>query len=393
MTNIDPSGTRAAPAIPPTILFVEDDDMVRQITEETLRAVGYRVVSVQDGIEALEALRQMQPDLILSDVRMPRCDGFELLRRLRCDPLQDRTPFIIMSAKAETSDQRMGMSLGADDYVTKPFKPGDLLKTIEMRLQRAAAINDILQQQQRFLMRVLPHELRTPLTGIIGYAELLTVIGESGETLKPEELVDYGYNIGKSGARLLRVAEDFSLWSWLEAEVDVARKGRASPMKAQVLDGAALRRWCHAVAESYGRSGDCAIEVETVHVMAPGDGLDRVVTHLVENACKFSLPGTRVSVAVRTRNSLCEIVVTDSGRGMSEEEIARVGVMRQFGRERFEQQGMGMGLVLVQTFARLGGGDFTMERNATEGGITVRLRLPVLAEPGTDLDEAGGGDT
>ena len=383
--------TVTASAIPSTILFAEDDDLVRQIAEETLCAAGYRVVSVQDGMEALEALRRVQPDLILSDVRMPRLDGFELLRRVRSDPEQQRIPFIVMSAKAETADQRMGMSLGADDYVTKPYDAVDLLKTIEVRLQRAAAVADILQQQHRFLMRVLPHELRTPLTGIIGYAELMTHVGESGETLSAAELVDYGSNLGKSGNRLLRVAEDFSLWAWLEAERAAVRKGRAARLKPQLLTGASLRRWCHEVAEKYGRPGDCALEVEDATVMGPAEGMERVVTHLVDNAFKFSLPGMTVQVAARQQNSSYGIVVKDAGRGMSDEEVARIGAMQQFGRDRFEQQGIGMGLVLAQSFARLGGGNFSVERNQSGVGMTARLTLPVQVASVRSQEELNGG--
>jgi CheY-like chemotaxis protein len=203
--------------LPSTILLAEDDPLIREVTEQTLQSVGYRVVSVQDGQEAIEALQRVRPDLILSDVRMPRIDGFELLQRVRSDHDYRATPFIIMSAKAETSDQRMGMSLGADDYVTKPYLSADLLKTIEVRLARASLVNDRLRHHQQFLMRVLPHELRTPLSGIIGYADLMVLLGESGDTLTGKDLVDYGQNIGRSGQRLLGIAEDFSLWSWLES--------------------------------------------------------------------------------------------------------------------------------------------------------------------------------
>lgn len=362
--------------VPSTILFAEDDELVRQIAEETLRGAGYRVVAVGDGVEALEALRQVQPDLILSDVRMPRCDGFEFLQRVRRDPVNLSTPFIIMSAKADTADQRMGMSLGADDYVTKPYKPEDLLKTIEVRLARAALINDILQQQQRFLTRVLPHELRTPLTGIIGYADLMMSVGESGEALTPAELLDYGRNLSRSGHRLLRVAEDFSLWSWLESCSFAVRSGREQEQKPALLTAAMMRQWSRESAEHYGRDHDFVVEMEETTLLVPGEGLERVVSHLIDNAFKFSLPGRIVQVTGRAVGSNYEITVCDRGRGMSDEDLGSIGVMRQFGRERFEQQGIGMGLVLARSFAQLGGGQFQLGRNAEGPGISARLSLP-----------------
>lgn len=92
------------PAQSSTILLVEDDELVREIAAETLRDAGYKVVAMPDGEAAFEVLPTVRPDLILSDVRMPRCTGFELLQRVRIDPAYNPTPFIIMSAKVETSD-------------------------------------------------------------------------------------------------------------------------------------------------------------------------------------------------------------------------------------------------------------------------------------------------
>lgn len=361
--------------LPSTILVAEDDPLIREVMEETLRAEGYRVVSVQDGQEAIEVLPRVRPDLILSDVRMPRCDGFELLRRVRCDHDHRVTPFIIMSAKAEMSDLRMGMSLGADDYVTKPFLAADLLKTIEVRIARVALLNDRLHHQQLFLTRVLPHELRTPLAGIIGYADLMVLLGESGETLTGKDLVDYGRNIGRSGQRLLGIAEDFSLWSWLESAKGAEEREGGPKLRQTEITAEALRHWCEKCVSQYGRAGDLSIEGQSATVMVPKEGLERVIVHLVENALKFSLPGASVQVKIVGSSSACEIRVTDGGRGMSEAELERFGVMRQFGREKFEQQGIGMGLGLARNFAQRGGGNFALVRNVPGPGMTACLTL------------------
>jgi two-component system sensor histidine kinase/response regulator len=360
-----------------TILLAEDDFLVRKIVEETLRSEGYGVVAVANGVEALGALTQVQPDLILSDVRMPECDGFEFLQSVRLEPRHATMPFIIMSAKADTGDLRMGMSLGADDYVTKPFNPGELLKTIEVRLARAALLSEKIKDQQRFLGRVLPHELRTPLTGIIGYADLMTMVGESGATLKPAELVDYGRNIRRSGHRLLRIAKDFSLWSWLESCRFAVRAGEELRRKPFSLTEALIHGWSRESAANYGRDSDIRVAAEEAAVLVPGDGLWRVVTHLIENACKFSLPGSPVQVAGRVDGAHYKITVSDRGRGMNETDMATIGVMRQFGRERVEQQGMGMGLVLALRFAQLAGGDLELANHPPESGLTARLVLPL----------------
>ncbi len=366
----------SAPA-PSTILLAEDDDLVRLIAEETLTDAGYRVVSVPDGAAALEALPRVRPDLILSDVRMPRCDGFEFLQQVRSDPANVTTPFILVSAKADTADQRMGMSLGADDYVTKPFQSRDLLKTIAVRLARASLLGERVQRQQRFLTRVLPHELRTPLTGIIGYAELMQHVAADGGTLTNEELADYAGNLGRSGQRLLRLAEDLSLWAWLENAEGGRRRGETPELGATPIRAAVLQVRCRDIADRFGRAEDLGVQAEDTTVLAAVDGLECVLGHLVENAFKFSLPGSLVRVAVRRQDDRWVFEVRDHGRGLAAAEIAQIGAMQQFGRERFEQQGLGMGLALAGSFARVSGGEFVLGGNTGEPGLTARLTLPL----------------
>src|SRR5580658_5592446 len=140
--------------VPIRVLLVEDEPDVRYVAEAILSSFGYTVTAVANGAEALEAMGEAQPDLILSDIRMPVFDGFQLLQRIRADPVWNQTPFIILSAKAESADLRMGMSLGADDYVTKPYKPHDIRKTIEIRVQRARQVSEAIANNQRFLTRI-----------------------------------------------------------------------------------------------------------------------------------------------------------------------------------------------------------------------------------------------
>lgn len=170
-----------------SVLLVEDDESIREVTELSLELAGYEVLSCPDGLAALDEMRRCVPDLVLSDVVMPKMDGFELLRTVRRSPFWHTLPFVVMSAKADSGDVRLGMSLGADDYLTKPFKTEDLLRTLELRLERAEFIDEITRGKERFLSRVLPHELRTPLTGIIGFADLLVQLAEDGEALENDK--------------------------------------------------------------------------------------------------------------------------------------------------------------------------------------------------------------
>lgn len=118
------------------ILIIEDDLNVRENIFQLLSKVGYDVTAAVDGFEGIDKAINMFPDLILCDVMMPGIDGYDVLRRLANEPATAMIPFIFLTAKTEMSDLRDGMDLGADDYLTKPFKAGTLLKAIESRLAK-----------------------------------------------------------------------------------------------------------------------------------------------------------------------------------------------------------------------------------------------------------------
>ncbi len=121
------------------ILVVEDDYNIRSNIAEILEINGYTPVAASDGAEALSILSNNLPDLIISDVLMPNVSGLELKQQLQTSNTLKEIPFIFLSAKADLRDIREGMNLGADDYLTKPFKLNDLLSTVKLRLEKRKA--------------------------------------------------------------------------------------------------------------------------------------------------------------------------------------------------------------------------------------------------------------
>jgi DNA-binding NarL/FixJ family response regulator len=118
------------------ILIIEDDAQTRENLEIILEMEDLRVFAAPDGRTGLELARREHPDLVLCDVMMPGFDGHDVLRELRTDVATAGIPFIFLTARGERSDQRVGMNLGADDYLCKPVDAEDLLAAINARLQR-----------------------------------------------------------------------------------------------------------------------------------------------------------------------------------------------------------------------------------------------------------------
>lgn len=115
------------------VLFVEDDDVIREATQLALERFGYRVTAVGEGLAGLQAFRDQQPDIALLDVMVPGLDGVSLCRRIRDE---STVPVIMLSARAESIDVVLGLEAGADDYVTKPFDGAVLVARIRAVLRR-----------------------------------------------------------------------------------------------------------------------------------------------------------------------------------------------------------------------------------------------------------------
>jgi two-component system response regulator ResD len=119
----------------PRILLVDDEAMVLEVLCRYLEREGYAVATAADGAAALAAYDEHHPDLVLLDLMLPGVDGLEVLRRIRTD---GAPPVIVLSAKGEEADRVVGLELGADDYVTKPFSPREVVARVRAVLRRAA---------------------------------------------------------------------------------------------------------------------------------------------------------------------------------------------------------------------------------------------------------------
>lgn len=126
-----------------TILLIEDNPEMRENTAEILELSNYKVITAENGKAGVELARKNKPDLIICDIMMPELDGYGVLHMLSKSPETGGIPFIFLTAKAEKNDFRKGMTLGADDYLTKPFDDIELLDAVEVRLKKA----DLLKKE------------------------------------------------------------------------------------------------------------------------------------------------------------------------------------------------------------------------------------------------------
>ncbi len=358
------------------ILVIEDERAIRENILELLDAEEFEAIGAENGQIGIQLAAETLPDLILCDVMMPKMDGHGVLAQLRQNPATATIPFIFLTALADKKALREGMELGADDYLTKPCTPGELLTAIQTRLEKQALLQ---QQSQKKLNELrssitwsLPHELRTPLNGIICSSQFII---EQSESINSPDIREMAEQIYLSGKRLYRTIQNFLSYAELELiaidpqRVQALRNGQISAVKI-AIEAAATQQ-----AKQAERQADLQLELQESRVLISGNHLTKIIEELLDNAFKFSPPGTPVTVTGTAGRENYILSVSDRGRGMTAEQIADIGAYRQFERKLYEQQGSGLGLAIAKRLAELYGGQLTIQ-SAPQQETTVRVTLP-----------------
>ncbi|MBK8027069.1 MAG: HAMP domain-containing histidine kinase [Chloroflexi bacterium] len=353
------------------ILVIEDDDLIRGEVAQWLEFEDFEVLSAPNGREGIRLATEHLPDLILSDIVMPLADGYRVLLELRIQPATALIPIIFITAKSERSDMRYAMELGADDYLSKPFSHTELLQSIRQRLERQRSIQAMTTQQindvRQTILRALPHELRTPLVGVLGIGELLV---QDARTLQPDDIVEYGELLIGSARRLYHIVENSLLHAKLENAAPVQDPPLPVAEMVYVVESTSA-----ALADLHQRRTDISVDVQKSAISIEADALRKILSELLDNALKFSDKGQSVIVTGKATDAGYVFRIADRGRGMTAEEVERIGPYVQFNRELHEQQGLGLGLSIAQRLAQRAGGSLLIE--STPGyGTVVTVTLP-----------------
>ena len=360
------------------ILVIEDEDAVRENIMEALEDIGgFEVVGAANGRLGLEAARTHLPDLVLCDVMMPELTGFGVLVELQKEQGTARIPFIFLTARAEREAMRQGMALGADDYISKPFEPVELVTAVNARLTKQAAMAAEYERQldelRHNIVMAMPHEFRTPLTGIMGGAEILRMAGESIQT---EELMEMTSMIIQSGRRLEHLIENYTVYAQIEIlgmepeQVQQLRQSRTADPD-EIIRTVTLEK-----AQAVNRTATFQLDAGDAVLPMASDNLEKVVAELVDNAFKFSPPNTTISLTSGVASGTFRLSIANEGRGMTAEQIQRVGAYMQFGRMIYEQQGSGLGLIISKRLVELHGGQFRIE-SVPQETTRVSISLPL----------------
>ncbi len=369
------------------ILVIEDEPAILNNILETLEMEGFETEGVAEGHIGLRVARDFQPDLIVCDVMLPELDGFSILLELRHDPATAAIPFIFVTAKADRQSMRKGMELGADDYLTKPFTPPELLAAVMSRLERTTGALRAQRQQideaRRKLVQMVTHELRTPLISISMVPELIS--RQLGQ-LTPEQMQDLLADLGTGSQRLKRLVEQMVLITRLEAGALTGERIRSHGLPTQSWE--LLTAAIDLARKSAYRQPDVTVRLDdrNTDAMVQSDrgALKQALAEVLINAISFSSAGSEVVVSQWRADECVWISVVDHGPGIPAEQLEQVFEdFYQFERESSDQQGIGLGLPLARRIFEAHGGSLTLD-SVVGKGTQVVICLPEL--PSTRLE-------
>ena len=368
-----PTNTSAFGKTQKKVLVIDDTQDIRFIISETLNMFGFQTLTAEDGVSGISMAQDNLPDLIICDINMPNLDGYGTLKAMREHEATAGIPFIFLSGATDKSDMRRGMELGADDYLTKPFTHKELLAAVNTRLEKQAEVqrqsDKRLNELRGNITLALPHELRTPLNGIMGLASLMM---DDYASMPPEEVLESSKFIHDSAMRLHRLIENFLVFSQIELMASESKTIDISGSVEPVVANEVVPELARKIASRFQREGDLHLKAVPVSVLVPLENFIKIVEEIIDNAFKFSEPGQAVNITIEVAEGRCQFVVTDKGRGLTAEQISRIGPHIQFNRQTYEQQGAGLGLFIAQRLTELLGGRFHIDSKADQG-TTVRV--------------------
>ena len=376
----DQEAIPTAPTAEPSrgrILVVDDNADMRRYLVRVLQG-HWQVDTASDGAAALERIRERPPDLIITDIMMPRIDGLELLRRVRTETATEQIPVLLLSARAGEEASVGGLRAGADDYLIKPFSRHELLARIESRLatsrQQAAERQARSQAEHTIRAReeffaALAHELRSPAACLFTWIERLREQGRRGRDSDALDVLE------TAAHTVRRLAEDL---------IDVAR-GTAGHMRVNREPYATLAPLVAGVLEAYepamskkGITLESRLEDDCGPVEVDSDRIQQIVSNLLSNAIRFTPTGGRIEVQCRRDTDGIELSVRDSGKGIAADALPRVFERYWQGTPSTHTDGgLGLGLAICRQLVELHEGRIEATSEGQDKGATFTVRLPL----------------
>jgi signal transduction histidine kinase len=354
---------------PGLILVADDEEKNRRLLRDLLEAQGHVVLLANDGQQALDITIAEMPDTVLLDVMMPKLDGFEVCRQLRCNPATAHIPILLVTALRERPDRVKGIQAGANDFLTKPIDAEE----IRLRVRNAVyakRLHDKVQQDltklrelemlRDNLMHMIVHDLRSPITVISGACDAVMMMDKDRLSSTQQEFITMAQNSCRDLIEMVSSLLDVSRMEAGEMPLnrvpcnirDIAQK--AADSVAVLAQGKKL------TIQVGGDSAGVAVDRDIMH---------RVFVNLLGNAIKFSPEGGTIGIAISSTGKTVRATVTDQGRGVPPEYHKKI--FEKFGqvasRQENKKYSTGLGLTFCKLAVEAHGGQIGVESTVGQG--------------------------
>jgi len=359
------------------ILVIEDTQNVRENICEILESENYEVFAAENGESGVEMSKNVQPDLVLCDIMMPGLDGYGVLTQMRKELVTSTVPFIFLTAKNTRENQRLGMELGADDYITKPFTVEDLLNSVSTRLKRAEEFKEESEKKLTELTKNLgapiTQVIAEPLRAILGFSKMLMTEYNSMEKF---EMAEFNSLIYKAGMKLNTVVKKSFMFYQLQS-LAYDQDSMNKLLEEKTTDVKTLtENIVKEMALNHKRQDDILISIENAKLSIPSKYYLEILKEIVENAIIFSPKRSVIRIIGGIEDGQFALMVRDEGMGMTSDQISRIGAFQKFNQDLNENSGVGLGLVNTKGILNLFNGNLVIKSTL---GIetTVRITLPL----------------
>ena len=363
------------------LLVVDDVQTNVLLLKALLSKEGYGILVANNGQEAVEVIRNENPDLILLDVMMPGMDGFEVAERLKSEEYRCEIPIIFLTALDDTQSIVNGFKLGAGDFISKPFRKEELMVRIKHQLSLVAARRIIEEKNEELrktiagrdkMYSVIAHDLRSPMASM---KMLLNTIMMSVEKDKIDpDIFDMLEMSNKTSEEVFSLLDN--LLKWTKSQLG---KLTVIPQK---LDISGLADGVVEVMNSVAEVKHIKLirtDHESFFVYVDIEMIKSILRNLISNAVKFSNPDSEIKVGIKAEDGKVIVSVTDSGKGIKKEDQHKLlkdsTHFTTYGTN--SEEGSGLGLLLCRDFARKNGGELWFESEENLGSV-FSFSLPQL---------------
>ncbi len=354
------------------VLIVEDEHDVAELLRYNLEKENYRTLVARNGAEALEAVKRHTPDIVLLDIMLPELDGWEVCRIIRESLCGKTVPIIMLTACSSEEARIQGLTLGADDYVSKPFSIRELLLKIRKFIDQQQVHKTLMAKadEQDTSLRYLVHELKNSMNVIGGFSSL---------ALRKADVRSYLRTISIAATHAENLLDNASIFSRLE--------NHQGSVPIRPLDiGACVGEAVSIVRDT---AMDRKIEIIVVNnistpAMGNSTAVKQVLMNLLSNAVKYNRFGGKVRMTMEGMHDRIDISVTDEGCGIPHDDIPKIfnKFYRATGSERIK--GVGLGLYIAKLLTEAMNGKISVVSKPGVGStFTVSFQKPdaVLDNP------------